>query len=62
METAQKPDATKIDVALKRAAQLALYGTREERSGRFLGKNAHQPLRGERHTVERSADQARRKA
>jgi len=32
----QKPDSTKIDAALKRAAYKALHGTREERSGRFL--------------------------
>lgn len=31
----QKPDSTKIDAALKRAAYKALHGTREERSGRF---------------------------
>jgi hypothetical protein len=30
------PDIEKIDAALKRAAYRALYGTREERSGRFL--------------------------
>jgi hypothetical protein len=37
----QKPDSTKIDAALKRAAYKALHGTREERSGRFLpGKKA----------------------
>lgn len=32
----QKPDSTKIDAALKRAAYKALHGTREERSGCFL--------------------------
>jgi hypothetical protein len=31
----QKPDSTKIDAALRRAAYKALYGNREERSGRF---------------------------
>jgi hypothetical protein len=35
----KKPDATKIEAALKRAADKALHGTREERSGRFLPKD-----------------------
>ena len=30
------PDIERIDAALKRAAHRALYGTQEERSGRFL--------------------------
>jgi hypothetical protein len=40
----KKPDATKIEAALKRAADKALHGTREERSGRFLVKDK-QPVR-----------------
>jgi len=31
----RKPDATKIEAALERAAHKALHGTHEERSGRF---------------------------
>jgi len=34
----EKPDATKIEAALKRAAYKATHGSREERSGRFLVK------------------------
>lgn len=33
----RKPDASKIEAALKRAAWKAQYGTREERSGKYLG-------------------------
>lgn len=34
----KKPiDRTKVEDALKRAAQAAVSGSREERSGRFLG-------------------------
>jgi len=42
----EKPDATKIEAALKRAAQKALYGSREERSGRFLLKVGRSQQRG----------------
>jgi len=36
----QKLDVEKIDAALERAAYKALYGTREERSGRFMAPKA----------------------
>jgi hypothetical protein len=36
----QELDTTKVDAALERAASKALYGTREERSGRFMAPKA----------------------
>lgn len=35
-------DVAKAEAALKRAARKAIHGTREERSGRFLLKDAHE--------------------
>ena len=34
----EKLDIAKMEAALKRAADKAVHGTREERSGRFLAK------------------------
>jgi hypothetical protein len=42
----QKPDATKIEAALRRAAYKATQGSREERSGRFLVKNRPASAKG----------------
>jgi hypothetical protein len=43
----QKPDAAKIEAALRRAAYKATHGSREERSGRFLVKNRPAPAKGD---------------
>ncbi len=55
----QKPDATKIEAALKRAADKALHGTREERSGRFLKRDERREY-GQR--PPRSAERAKPRA
>jgi Uncharacterized protein conserved in bacteria (DUF2188) len=57
----QKPDSTKIDAALKRAAYRALHGTREERSGRFLSEAQGSVLRYDRHKESRGDSMADKK-
>lgn len=58
----QKPDATKIEAALKRAADKALHGTREERSGRFLKLGERRETGNERRETPRGPNLAQRKA
>jgi hypothetical protein len=53
-------DIEKVDAALKRAANRATYGTREERSGRFLPARKRSVSSADR-TVKRS-NLSRRKA
>lgn len=57
----QKPDPTKIDAALKRAAYKAIHGTREERSGRFLPREGSQSGRGNDREGVKRPDLAKRK-
>ncbi len=40
-------DFDKAQAALKRAAEKAIYGTREERSGRFHARNIERHLQGD---------------
>ena len=56
----QKPDATKIEAALRRAAYRAIHGTREERSGRFLTAKRRDAPSGDR--VSKQPALKRRKA
>ncbi len=58
----QKPDATKIEAALKRAADKALHGTREERSGRFLKPSERRDTANERREAPGASNLTRRKA
>lgn len=58
----QKPDATQIEAALKRAADKALHGTREERSGRFLKPGERRDTATERREAPRGPSLAQRKA
>ncbi|MEX0803415.1 MAG: hypothetical protein WD688_08880 [Candidatus Binatia bacterium] len=54
-------DIEKAEAALKRAADKAVHGTREERSGRFLPAKGHDatPAAGR---VSKQSDVSRRKA
>lgn len=52
----QRPDETKIEAALKRAADKAMHGSREQRAGRFLVKSErHPPVNDRRSTGKRAA-------
>jgi hypothetical protein len=64
METimSEKPDSTKIEAALKRAAHKALHGTREERSGRFLPKQKTPSTSGAHRDAPKKARMTKRKA
>ncbi len=55
-----KPDTTKIEAALERAARKATHGTREERSGRFLLRQENRPSQGPEHAEARAAQERRR--
>ncbi|MBX9773508.1 MAG: hypothetical protein K2Y71_03755 [Xanthobacteraceae bacterium] len=57
----EKPDATKIEAALKRAAYKALHGTREERSGRFLPRREASSTSTAHRDVSKAADPTKRK-
>jgi hypothetical protein len=48
-----RPDATKIEAALRRAAYKATHGSREERSGRFLVKNERRSPSNGSHSSDR---------
>lgn len=63
METtmSEKPDSTKIEAALTRAAHKALHGTREERSGRFLKREERKPAYDDLRDVAKAADRTNRK-
>jgi hypothetical protein len=64
METimSEKPETTKIEAALKRAAYKALHGTREERSGRFLPKQKSPSTSGANRDASKGANSTKRKA
>ena len=57
----EKPDSTKIDAALKRAAEKAVYGTREERSGRFVLRDDRLAARGESQSTKLRRQSERKK-
>jgi hypothetical protein len=54
-------DLAKAEAALKRAAQKAVHGTREERSGRFLLKDKYRPTQSDSHRPAPKRERSTRK-
>jgi hypothetical protein len=58
----RKLDVARMEAAFKRAAHKAVYGTREERSGRFMLKEKRQSAAGSDRDTSTGARVAKRKA
>ena len=61
-QLSQKLDVAKMEAAFKRAAHKALYGTREERSERFLPRREALPTSDSDNDASKETDSVERKA